>query len=159
MPKRIFRKFIAEAKRHHRKLMQERKTPHAIAFGFAIGTFISILPTPGFNLILGLLVSFFFPRASKLAIIASIFFWNPVTTFPVYALSYKIGGLIFQRVPHVQYDVTFLNTVYNYSKKFIVGNIILAFAIAPISYLIVKKIAESYQNKALFRQVSGHHKK
>ena len=41
---------------------------HEIALGFTVGTAISILPTPGFNLLLGALFIAVYPRVNKLAV-------------------------------------------------------------------------------------------
>ena len=38
------------------------------------------------------------------------------------------------------------HNIYNFSRRLLLGNLILATIISPISYLIVKKIAKKIQN-------------
>ena len=41
---------------HFSEVIKIKRSPHSIALGFAVGTFLAILPTPGFSILLGLLI-------------------------------------------------------------------------------------------------------
>ena len=66
---------------------------HEIALGFTVGTAISILPTPGFNLLLGALFIAVYPRVNKLAVFGAMAVYNPVFMIPFYWASYQLGAL------------------------------------------------------------------
>lgn len=51
----MIKKWTTKIKEHFQEIIRTKPSPHAIALGFTIGTFISILPTPGLNFALGLL--------------------------------------------------------------------------------------------------------
>ncbi|WP_459557200.1 DUF2062 domain-containing protein [Lacunimicrobium album] len=85
-----------EPKEQFLKLFQLEDTPHSIALGGAIGMFVSITPTFGFQMLSVLLIAAVCRPFFKFNIIAGIvgvYFSNPVTgPFLNYA-SYKIGLL------------------------------------------------------------------
>jgi uncharacterized protein (DUF2062 family) len=125
-------------------ILRIKTSPHSIALGFAVGTLISILPTPGFNILLGLLVMLFVKRISKITLFGSMAFWNPLTLLPVYWASYRIGDMFFGSVPIVRYDVVILDQIYNFSRRFLVGNVLLALVISGSAYIVILLIAHWY---------------
>jgi uncharacterized protein len=126
-------------------LSKQNSTPHQIALGFAIGTLIAILPTFGLGVFIGFLVIFIKKDINKLALFAALAIWNPIVLLSVNALAYQIGDNILHTVPVVEYDISFANQLYQISRRFLIGNGILAAIISPISYLIVRRIARKYK--------------
>jgi len=49
-----------------REFVGIKKSAHSIALGFAIGTFIGIMPTPGFGVLFALLVVLFYKEVNKI---------------------------------------------------------------------------------------------
>jgi len=127
------------------EILSIKTSPHSIAMGFALGTLIEILPTFGLVLILTFLIFLLFPRISKISFFAALLFWNPLFTIPLYGLSYEIGDMIFGNVHIVKYDVVILNNIYNFSRRFLVGNLIIVVLMSVASYVIVRVFAEIYQ--------------
>lgn len=123
-----------------------KTTPHEIALGFAIGTFISILPTPGLNLAIAFLIIFLYKKISKISLLGSIFFWNPFTLTPIYILSFKIGNFILGSSPVEKFKIILLNNAYNFTKRYLVGNFILAASISLITYVFIYFIAKMYKS-------------
>ena len=134
MPYQRFKELV---KHHFHEVMHSKTTPHAVAMGFAVGTLISILPTPGFNILLGVIAMLIWSKLNKFALFGAMVFWNPITSFPLYVLSYRIGDNIFGSVPAVKYDIVILDQIYHYTLTFLVGISIVALATAVISYPIV----------------------
>jgi uncharacterized protein (DUF2062 family) len=124
-----------------------KTSPHSIAIGFAVGTFISILPTPGFNILLGLLAVFVYKGISKISLFGSMAVWNPITLFPIYLASYRIGDFLYGSVPVVRYNVVILDQIYNLSRRFLVGNVLLAVVVSVVGYFIVRFIAVWYLSR------------
>ncbi|MFH1592426.1 MAG: DUF2062 domain-containing protein [Candidatus Woesearchaeota archaeon] len=133
-------KYKNKIKKHFQAVIRTKKSPHSIALGFAIGTLIGILPTPGFNILLGVLVVLIFRKVSKFSLFGALAFWNPIVLIPLYFWSYKIGGLIFGSAPVVEYELTILEQIYHFSRRFLVGSIILAPCFSILSYFLMRKI-------------------
>jgi len=140
-------KIKEKIKKHFHEIMKVKHSDHSIALGFAIGTFISILPTPGLSILLGLLVVLIFKKVNKFSLFIGLIVWNTFTLIPIYWMSYKIGDLLFGSVPVVKYNIVLLDNIYNFSRRFIVGNFILALIISPLSYFITKKLVKLYRKK------------
>lgn len=134
-------------KRYLHDIAKIKKSPNSIALGFSIGAFISILPTPGFNILLGFLVILLYKNVNKISLFGSMALFNPLTLIPIYMWSYRIGNLIFGKVPIVEYKITILQQIYNFSRRFLIGNIILATIISLLSYVLVRYAAQAVQRK------------
>ncbi|MEK6916356.1 MAG: DUF2062 domain-containing protein [Nanoarchaeota archaeon] len=129
---------------HIDEIKKTKIDPHNIAFGFAIGTFINILPIPFINLWIGLLVVLMFKKINKYALLAALLFWNPITLIPIYSLSFTIGNTFFVNLPNIEYDIVLLTYLFNFTKRFLIGNLILAIPVALVAYLIVFVIVKVY---------------
>ena len=139
-------------KDHFIEIIHLQISPHSIASGFALGTFISVLPTPGFNIILGIIVTLIFSRINKFSLFGAILLWNPFTAAFIYPTSYAIGNNIFGTLPAVDYQLTFFDYLLRFSRRFIVGNLILASSTALASYGITRLAAEIIQHKEKKKQ-------
>lgn len=118
---------MAELARYH-------PSPDAVAWGGAVGTFISIMPTPGFNIVLGFLALAAFPKMNKIALLGALAFWNPLVCAPLYALAYGIGDSLFGSAEVIKYKVVLLDQIYNFSRRFLVGISIIASVSALVVY-------------------------
>jgi uncharacterized protein (DUF2062 family) len=140
-------KFKEKIVRQTKDILKSNNSPESIALGFALGTLIAILPTPGFGVFIALFIALFFKKMSKLAILVSFTFWNPIIVAPLYWLSYELGGLFFTPNPSIQFDLAIFDQLYHYSGKFILGNAMIAFLISPLSYLTVYLLVVKYLRK------------
>lgn len=141
------RKFIKKVETHFMEVIKIEKTPHSIALGFAIGTFIAIFPTAGLDIPIALLVVLLYPRVNKLSLFGAFLFWNPLFSLPIILLSYKIGDILFANVPVVEYKFVILNQIIDFSRRLFVGLAISAVVISIISYFIVRIIVQIYQGR------------
>jgi uncharacterized protein len=142
---------MKDFKEHIGEVIKLKKTPHSIALGFAIGTFIAILPTLGIGIFIALLVALVYPKVSKISLFGSFLVWNPFILVPLYALSYTIGNLIYTGIPMIEQEGAFLTGLYNVSREFFLGNIIVSGSIAVLSYFILKHVIKVYKKKIKFR--------
>lgn len=124
--------------------MREGHTPHLIGLSFAIGSFISILPTLGLGVFLALLVSFFYVDLNKLALLAPFLVFNFFTQTPLYFFSYRLGNWILGAAPVMKYNISFWNQIYNFTMRFLLGNLIVSAVVSLIGYFIVKSLARRY---------------
>ena len=133
--------------KHLDKVAEIKTSPHSIASGFAIGTFIAIFPTFGFGIFIGLIVLFIFKRLSKLSMFASFAIWNPVILALMYPLDYAVGSLVLTGTPTKIYKIEILNYLFVHSRRFLVGSTILAITISLATYLLVLILVDYYQKK------------
>jgi len=141
----MFKNIRDKAKKHIEELISVNTTPHSIASGFAIGTLIGILPTPGISMPIALLIVFIFPKINKISLVGAILFWNPLLTIPLYPPSYALGNMIFGNTEVIRYNLVLFDQAYNFTRRFLVGNAIIAITIAMTSYLITRIVIIGYK--------------
>ncbi len=139
------KRYIAKIKNHLKEVLKTKTGENSIALGFALGTLIAILPTYGFSILLGLLTVLIFKKISKISLFVGLAFWNPLILTPLYMLSYKIGEYLFRNSIVEEYEITLSQQIYNFSTRFLAGNLIIAFSLSLISYFSVKFILRIYK--------------
>ena len=127
-------------------LLQTETSAHNQAFGFAVGTFISLLPTPGFNFALALLLGSWF-RLHRATLLASLAIWNVFVTAPLFALSYRLGNFLFPAPTTTSVAMHWQAQVVSFVKGFLVGNLIIAGVVTAVSYGIVLLILWLFKQK------------
>jgi len=137
--------FFKKAGNHFMDVVKIDKSPHSIALGFAVGTFIAIFPTAGLDIPIAILAMLIYPKMNKLSLFGSFLFWNPLFSLPVILFSYKIGGMLFADSSVTGYSLLWLNQFIDISRKLLVGLAINSVIISTLSYFIVRLIAQIYQ--------------
>jgi len=132
-------------KTHFKGVLRIKSSPHSIAMGFALGTLIAILPTFGLGIFIGLGIILIFKKISKISMMVSFIIWNPVVLFFMYGLSYTIGDFLFIGSPIKTYELEILNKLFVYSRRFLIGNLILAVSLSMVCYFIVFFSTRYYQ--------------
>lgn len=140
-------KLKEKVKHHFKEVMHIKTSPNSIALGFAIGALIAVLPTFGFGLLIGLLVILLFKKINKFSMIIAFAVFNPLILIPLYMLSYKIGYILFGNVPIIRYDVVLLDQIYHFSRRFLIGNLMLAVIIAIMCYFLIRWLVWLYRRK------------
>jgi len=134
-------------KKHLEEVVRIKTSPHSIASGFALGTAIAVLPTFGLGVFIGLLFLLIFKKVSKVSMLIAFAIWNPLVLFSLYGLSYKIGDLILGDLPVKTYKFWLWNQLFNYSRRFLIGNLISTILITTASYILIYFLAKKYQKK------------
>lgn len=129
------------AKRCLGNIYEAETSPHALALAFSVGTLISLLPTPGLNLVLIGLLTAVFKGIHKGALVASMGVWNIFVITPIYALGHLVGTrlvedtAVFPSLPLVDGRFT------DFGAAFFVGNMVVAVTITAASYVIIRILA------------------
>lgn len=89
-------------------LVRLRRSPQAIAGGFALGTFIAFTPTIGFQIALVLFLATVF-NFNRPAAISSVWITNAATMAPVYTFNYWVGSFIWPGPDVSEVHKTFVN--------------------------------------------------
>ncbi|MCP4428001.1 MAG: DUF2062 domain-containing protein [Chloroflexi bacterium] len=136
IPKILLTKFTALAQRQWQELARSNDSPRRLALAFAIGAFISLLPLPGLDLALMTVLAAWFKQLNRAALYAAAAVWNSFVVAPFYALSHQVGGFIFQtgRVP----EIPFSGQTGLLVQRFLLGNLVVAFSVTAVSFLIVQ---------------------
>ncbi len=138
---------------YYLRFIRLRGTPHSLALGSAIGVFIGITPTIPLHTIVILFLTIISRSSFIAGLITSWVVCNPLTYFPLYYLSLRIGNLVtpyelswsqIQSVLQVLLsDVSFtirlkalLTVSYEAIIVMILGGALLALPFAVISYYI-----------------------
>ena len=139
---------VEQLKARLKEMLSARSWPHEIALGFAIGTLISILPTPGFNLLLGALVITVYPHLNKLAVFGAMAFYNPIVMIPFYWASYQVGSLILGLNSVIHHDVVVISEAYDFTRRYLIGNLIVAVITSIVTYPLVREIVHIRRSRA-----------
>jgi uncharacterized protein (DUF2062 family) len=135
-------KIIRKTKILFWKVSKSRDSEIKIAWGAAIGTFISVFPTFGFGTLLVLLLSRFYKFNLLIALATSVIS-NPFTSPFFLVLSYKVGSFLFGK--QIQFELE--NWKKNFSETgltILTGSLIVSGILAVIAFyvslFIVKKL-------------------
>lgn len=120
-----------------KNLANTNASPSSIALGFAIGTLIAILPTPGFGIFIGFFLAILFKNINKLGVIVAFSIWNPLILIPTYWICYLLGDIVFTPDPRLHFNYELANQIYHHSGKFLIGNFFIAISTSLISYYTI----------------------
>ena len=135
------RAISARLRREIRDALIEKHTPRQVAASFALGTFITMLPTLGTGLILFFVIVALTDRVSKIALFASVVVFNPVIKWGVYALSFTIGVAILGPVDGVSTSAVSMGAGPEIVVRLLVGNLLLAAIATVIGYVVAYRVA------------------
>ena len=143
----MFKNYKNKIKKHFEEVIRIKTSPYSIALGFAVGTAIAVLPTFGLGVFIGLLVVLIFKKISKISMFAAFAVWNPLVLFSLYGLAYKMGDFLLTGIQSKTYSFWLWNQLFNYSRRFLIGNLILTILLTEASYVIVYYLAKRYYKK------------
>ena len=127
-------------------LMNAEASAQNQAMGFALGTFISLLPTPGVNMALALLLASWF-RLHKATVVLSLAIWNMFVTAPFFALSYRLGNFLFPAPASASVAEQWQAQVISFVQGVLVRNLIIAGLVTAVSYTMVLAIVWRLREK------------
>lgn len=130
--------------------LTEDQTPHQVAASFAIGTFITMLPTWGVGVLLFFILIYVFEWINKVALFASVIVFNPVVKWGVYALSLALGFALLGPVDGIGLaDRPGFSDGSAIIIRLLVGNLILAVVATVAAYIAMYRIAAAYRAREL----------
>ena len=127
-----------------RRAFSENHTPRETAGSFAVGTFITMLPTLGIGLLAFLALAYLFDSVSKIALFASVLVFNPLVKWGVYVSSFALGIFLLGPVEGVTTADASLSAGPPIVVRLLVGNLILAVIATALSYVLVYRLAVRY---------------
>ena len=141
---------------HFKKILTPSRSPNSIAIGFAVGTFIAMLPTFGFGpLISFIIIVPLFPKINKISLFGAFVIWNPLIMVPFYYLNYVVGGILLHSPVSEPVKISITNLMEMISTRFIVGSVIVSSAMAIICYMIVFSATWFYQERSRLNNIKN----
>ncbi|WP_049927832.1 DUF2062 domain-containing protein [Halopiger goleimassiliensis] len=129
-----------------REAFTEERTPRELAGSFALGTFITMLPTLGVGLVLFVVILHVTTWVSKLALFATLVVFNPVVKWGVYAGSLGLGVVLLGPVEGVSTGGFSLDAGSEILLRLLVGNLILTVIVTILSYVVVYRLARRFES-------------
>ncbi len=126
---------------------------YLVARGFGIGSFIALLPTPGLSMFIGLGVAALMKPASRPGILLALLIWNIWTLIPIFAASAWLGELIFSTEAKVYFHAEFLNQIVHFTRRMLVGNLIISIPLSFICYHFALRMIEKLRSRKTRRAV------
>jgi len=130
--------------------LTEDSTPHQVAASFAIGTFITMMPTLGTGVLVFFVLIYVFDWMNKIALFASVIVFNPVVKWGVYALSFALGFLLLGPVDGFGIgDTPAFSDGSEIVIRLLVGNTILAIIATVVAYMVAYRATVAYNRREL----------
>lgn len=127
------------------KLAKTRNSIEEIAWGMAIGTFISVFPTFGFGTLLVLLFHRFF-KFNLVAALAASLISNPFTSPFFMVFSFKIGSAVLGS--NVEFSLeNWKENLSDTGINMLIGSLIVSGSLSIIAYFITKMIVTRLRTK------------
>ena len=126
---------------------EEEHTAQEIATSFAIGIFITAMPTGGLGIGLFFVLAYYFEWISKTAIFASVLVLNPLVKPVVYLASFQLGAILVGTEPIAVFDHTILDYAVTVVQLVLLGNVIIALALAGVSYVLVLHLTRAHRRR------------
>lgn len=135
------------------RIWRLRATPYAIAIGFAAGVFVSFTPFMGLHFVSAAAIAWML-RGSLIASAFGTFIGNPLTFPFIWFAAYELGNWILgQEGTKKEIDLSHgifassIDKLWPLIKPMTIGGIPLGLLAAAISYYLVKRAVEAYQEK------------
>jgi uncharacterized protein (DUF2062 family) len=134
-------------------LLKIRGEPREIALGFALGIFIGMSPTMGFQMPIAVFIAAIF-RYNKVSAAMGVWITNPLTAPFLYSLTYLVGGKIIglEKVFSFSedFDMDALKALLSKAPEIvwalIVGGVVIGIPLAVISYYLCFSAVRRYQD-------------
>ena len=145
-------RLIESLRKAYRRFLKIRGTPREIAFGLALGLFVSMSPTMGFQMAIAVPIAAMF-KWNKLASAMAVWVTNPVSAPFIYGTTYFVGakltgmslGLKAADAAHNTTMLIFAEKAPEIFKAMTLGGVVLGLPLAVIGYYCAFFAVRKYQ--------------
>ena len=141
------RRLVREVHEEVREALREQHTPRQVAYSFALGVFITALPTLGTGVLAFFLIAYLFENISKISLFASVIVLNPVVKWGVYGTSFWLGSSILGPIPGVTRADISLSAAPDIVTRLLVGNLLLATVFTVVAYVGTYRLTVEYRRR------------
>lgn len=141
--------FIRQVKLMVVRFVRLRGLPDEIAKGVALGIFIGMTPTFGFQMAIALFFAYLL-KENRLAAILGVWITNPVTAPVIYAIEYEIGRILLGMpragLPAELTWKAYAELGWNIMFPLWVGGILAGIILGALSYFITLRLVPVVKN-------------
>ena len=141
------RRVVTEVHDEVREALGEQHTPKQVAYSFALGVFITALPTLGTGVLAFFVIAYLFESISKVSLFASVIVLNPVVKWGVYGTSFWVGSSILGPVEGVTPADVSLSAAPDIVARLLVGNVLLAVVFTAVAYVGAYRLTVEYRRR------------
>lgn len=143
----------ATVQKFYGRFLKLRGDPGEIALGFALGLFIGITPSIGFQMVIAAAVAAFL-KWNKISAVMGVWITNPVTAPFIYSFTYVVGSTIYgtDKVfnPPGEMTVSIAKNILAKSPgifySLTIGGIVIGIPVAVAGYFISFRLVSRYQD-------------
>lgn len=141
--------FIRQAKLMMVRFVRLRGLPDEIAKGVALGIFIGMTPTFGFQMAIAIFFAYLL-RENRLAAVLGVWITNPVTAPVIYAVEYELGRLLLgmprARLPGEFTWEAYRNLGWDILSPLWLGGIIAGLILGALAYFLTLQLVPIIKN-------------
>jgi len=148
------------------RFLKIRGHPREIAFGLALGLFVAMTPTMGFQMAIAICLATFF-KCNKMSAGLGVWVTNPVTAPIIYPVCYYIGSRIYSvpksQMVGVEHDVKIFYTLLVKAPELFIaltiGGVIIGLPLAVAGYYFAYSAIHRYQDEIKLKLARRKEKK
>ncbi len=129
------------------KALDGEYTSRQVAGSFALGVFITSLPTLGVGILLFFVIAHLFAGVSKLALFSSVLVLNPAVKWGVYGASFWLGSTLLGPVEGVTRSDLSLSAGPEIVVRLVAGNLIIAVVFTIAAYGLAYWLTAAYRRR------------
>ncbi|PSQ18371.1 DUF2062 domain-containing protein [Halobacteriales archaeon QS_8_69_73] len=141
------RRVVTEVHDEVREALGKQHTPKQVAYSFALGVFITALPTLGTGVLAFFVIAYLFESISKVSLFASVIVLNPVVKWGVYGTSFWVGSSILGPVEGATPADVSLSAAPDIVARLLVGNVLLAVVFTAVAYVGAYRLTVEYRRR------------
>lgn len=146
------RRLIESVRKTYERFLKIRGTPREIALGFALGLFVGMSPTMGFQMAIAVFLAALL-KWNKISAAAAVWITNPVTAPIIYGVTYFVGANIIGmegiKLTPEAFSVTSFITFFKQTPKIFwamtLGGVVIGVPLGIAGYVTVHSAVEKYQ--------------
>ncbi|MFH1981272.1 MAG: DUF2062 domain-containing protein [Pseudomonadota bacterium] len=144
--------FQTSIRKTYERFLKIRGTPREIALGFALGLFVGMSPTMGFQMAIAVFLAALF-KLNKISAAAAVWITNPVTAPIIYGMTYFVGAHMIG-MPEITltpeaFSVTSFITFFKQTPRIFwamtLGGVVIGVPVAIAGYVMVHSAVDKYQ--------------
>ncbi len=156
---------LTTAKKFYRRFLKLRGDPREISLGFALGLFIGMTPSIGFQMVIAASIAAFL-KWDKISAAMGVWITNPLTAPFIYSATYFVGSKIYgtHKVfnPPDEMSISIAKKILAKSPgifySLTIGGIVLGIPLAIAGYFISYRLMLRYQEELKKRFAAGKEK-
>lgn len=118
---------------------------HHVGMSFALGLFVSTLPSGGLSAGLLAALAYWWSWVSVPAVVASVALLNPLVKPAIYVASFQLGAIVLGADGTIPTEATARDSVLVGAQQLVVGNLLIGVTLAVIGYVVTVHLTRAHR--------------